>query len=67
MPVTVAGGVFGVAALEKETGFFVTFFCQVVKQGGISATGQFAGKGVDPTEQTLQIRFWICGAQSFNG
>ena len=61
------GGVFGVAALEEEEGFFVTFLAKVVEQAWVGAGRELGGEVFETGEEREQVRLWIGGGHGFHG
>jgi hypothetical protein len=52
--------VFRVAALQEKPRFFIAFFVQIMKQGGVGVARQLFGQFVEAAEERQQVWFGIC-------
>ena len=54
----IASLVFGIAALQKEPGFFVAFLVQIMQQGRVGVAGKLGGQFVQPAQKSAADSVW---------
>lgn len=63
----VAGGVFGIAAFQVQSGLLIALFSEVVQETWIGAFGQLSCQRVNASEHLREVRLWRRRAQGFDG